>query len=430
MDAHTHLAAAAYRLVGSHPYLAAALWAMPRSPCPGLGTLAVDQRWRLYYDPETVLAWSVEELAGVLYHELCHLLRDHAGRAAAFADPRRWNLAADAEINDDLRAEGIALPGAPVYPELFDQPEGRLAEEYYATLSDVSDGGDQAGASGDAGAGECGSSAHGVPDTWEADTAGDQAGENTSDQAGLSAAEAHVVRHRVAQSIREHAAEPGTLPGHWSRWAEERLAPHVDWRRELAAALRAALASAPGAVDYTYTRPSRRQAVYGTVLMPALRQPLPSVAVVVDTSGSIESGQLAQALAEVEAILRAVGGRDGVTLLAVDAVVQSCNRIVRVEGIELAGGGGTDMGVGLIAAARLRPYPDVVVVVTDGYTPWPAQPPRGMRVIVVLCAARPDTQSTPAIPMPPSWARTIRLPQSLQDPGPWHALARRNGPLA
>ena len=81
----------------------------------------MDQWWRLYYDPAVVAAWPVEELAGVLYHEISHLLRDHAGRMKEF-ERAAANIAADAEINDDLIAEGIRLPANPVTPEKIGQP--------------------------------------------------------------------------------------------------------------------------------------------------------------------------------------------------------------------------------------------------------------------------------------------------------------------
>ena len=115
-EAETRLAAATLRLGWERPYLAAALWAVRRVARPGLGTLATDARWRLYYDPAAVASWTVEETAGVVYHELANLVRDHAGRAPAAAPPWLWNLAADAEINDDLLEEGIVLPGTPVTP--------------------------------------------------------------------------------------------------------------------------------------------------------------------------------------------------------------------------------------------------------------------------------------------------------------------------
>ena len=128
---------------------------------------------------------------------------------------------------------------------------------------------------------------------------------------------------------------------------------------------------------------------------------MPGVAVVVDTSGSITQGMLAAALSEVAGVLRAAGQREGVTVLSVDAAVHSCQRVFRPEQVRLSGGGGTDMGAGLTAAEKLRPRPDVAIVVTDGYTPWPKEPPRALKTIVVLTDARGAS---------PAWAKTLMLP--------------------
>jgi hypothetical protein len=41
-------------------------------------------------------------------------------------------------------------------------------------------------------------------------------------------------------------------------------------------------------------------------------------------------------------------------------------------------------------------------VLTDGFTPWPDEPPRGMRVVVGLLGDdAPDA---------PDWARAVRVP--------------------
>ncbi len=54
-------------------------------------------------------------------------------------------------------------------------------------------------------------------------------------------------------------------------------------------------------------------------LLSALRRPVPAVAVVVDTSGSVDDALLGQALAEVDGTLQAGGvRREAVTVLAVD----------------------------------------------------------------------------------------------------------------
>jgi predicted metal-dependent peptidase len=72
--------------------------------------------------------------------------------------------------------------------------------------------------------------------------------------------------------------------------------------------------------------------------------------------------------------------------------------------VELVGGGGTDMGAGINAAAALRPRPSITVVLTDGFTPWPAQPPKGMRVLIALLGDHS--------PAAPGWARSVHVPTS------------------
>ena len=59
------------------------------------------------------------------------------------------------------------------------------------------------------------------------------------------------------------------------------------------------------------------------------------------------------------------------------------------------------MGAGIDAAMALRPRPSVVIVLTDGYTPWPAAAPRSATVVVGLLGPRP--------PEPPSWARVVHI---------------------
>jgi Mg-chelatase subunit ChlD len=243
------------------------------------------------------------------------------------------------------------------------------------------------------GAGRCGSCATGQPEPWEDDP--------PEDGNGVSRAESEMIRRDVARQIMEHSQGRGNVPGHWTRWADEKLRPKIDWRKELAAAVRHAVADVAGASDYSYRRPSRRQGQVGNgkVVLPSLRRPVPSVAVVVDTSGSIGDAMLSQALAEVSGILKGLGQREGVHVLACDAEVQACRRVFRPEQVQLAGGGGTDMSAGLEAAAKLKPTPQVAVVITDGYTPWPDTAPRGMKVIVALTGEGKT----------PEWAKTIKI---------------------
>lgn len=384
-------AVAAARLWAAHrfPYLAAALFASPVSFRPGIATVAVDERWRLYVDPEVALRWSAEQLGSVLVHHAGHLLRDHAERARTLgvvaADTTAWVKAADAEINDDLRGAGLSLPIQPVLPGDLGCEEGRLAEEYFEAARARNDG-----------CNECGSGADGQSRQWDEPGDGDGAGD------GVSTYGAQLLRCQVAADVLRAGKQPGTVPGGLLRWAENVLRAKVDWRRVLAAELRRGISDVSGCVDYSYRRPSRRSKAAGRVILPALRRPVPEVAVVCDTSGSMTDDLLAAVLAEVDGVLRSVGVRSqGVRVLACDAAVHRARRVTAARQVELIGGGGTDMAAGIEAAANGRPRPGVVVVLTDGYTPWPWSAPKGVRVVVGLVGPAPTA--------PPPWARAVRI---------------------
>src|SRR5260370_52482 len=129
----------------------------------------------------------------------------------------------------------------------------------------------------------------------------------TAGQPARPAWQADLLRRQVAQDVIAHAKQAGNVPGGLLRWAEEILSPKVNWRKVLAAELRRAVAEVSGAVDYSYRRPSRRAAVAGNVVLPALRRPVPDVAGVCDTSGSMTEDPLAAAPAEGEGLRRAPG---------------------------------------------------------------------------------------------------------------------------
>ena len=383
----TKLLAARFRAATDRPYLASALYSLSVVESASVPTMGVDRRWRCYVSPAFVDQTPVPELAAVWIHEVAHLLRDHHGRAERLPAPDqrdrgRVNIAQDCEINDDLLADGLPLPEGRMEPRLFGLPAGRLFEEYLPGIPRQDARPD------------CGSGAHGVPSPWERDD---------PSAPGVSPVEAAALRRATAEAIRAHKRSRGTVPAGWERWAEQVLEPVVDWRRVLAGAVREAVAWASGAVDYTYRRPSRRTAAMRGVVLPALRRPLPQVAIVVDTSGSMDEDDLAAAMAEVTGVLREVGVRGNrVSVLACDADVHAVRRVTSAAQVELAGGGGTDMRVGIERALSARERPNVVIVLTDGYTPWPEEPV-GCRLIAALIE---DDEA----PDPPAWAETIRVP--------------------
>lgn len=385
---HTRLAAARLLAAEAQPFLAMALYALTAVADASQPTFGVDEQWRLYVNPHKLQEWSVIEVAGVLLHEVGHVLREHAGRAraVAVADERSrqlWNLAADAEINDDLLASGITLPAGPVTPDTLGMPEGKAAEYYYAGLAEqpvqpplVPD---------------CGSGCHGHGSQQDSPLL----------PAGLSDAEAMLLRRRVAEEIRRIAAQQtGGVAGGWLRWAEAVMHPRLDWRRLLAAKVRSSTAAVAGAVDYSYARPPRRRVP--RVVLPSLRRPLPRVAVIVDTSGSVDDDLLRLAWTEVHGCMRTLGiRRDLLTVYAADTVVHRLTGPLRRQAA-LTGGGGTNMAQAIETVLAVRPGPDLTVVITDGLTPWPRTRPHGAVIIALLPSPLPR-------PAPPFWAHVVEV---------------------
>ncbi|CUU36131.1 Predicted metal-dependent peptidase [Armatimonadetes bacterium DC] len=406
----------------------------------------------------------VQQLGFLWYHEVMHWLRQHEARAADIrAVPEVWNLACDMEINDYL-PDGLAYPefgGAfrAVFPRDYGLEEGHTAEWYYRRLLEQqeqqrqqrgeSDAGEQeqeqqagggsageqekqeqagGGSSGEqekdeqqaggVGAGEqdmeCGSSAsavqrggwdegsgvHGQPRPWELPAESEEA-------PALSEFDRQALRETVAHNIIEHQKNRGTLPAGLVRWAEEVLKPKVNWREQLKRVVRGAISEGFGQrLDYSLRRPNRRLSVYHPLYLPSLQgEYRPRVACVVDTSGSISDRELTQALAEVRAVLEQL--RVPITIIPCDAVPYEAIQVMRGsdwlkvrEG--LRGGGGTDMVAGLQAALELTPKPDAVIVLTDGYTPFPTERPKDT---VVIWALWQYGDAEPPLPPMPPWQK-------------------------
>lgn len=390
---HMAFAAARFAAGRRQPYLNAALFALSPWAAEGLGTFGVDRRWCIYLDPHRLTTWSVEECAGVLLHEVGHLVRDHArrGDALGLADHQRrfrWNVAGDLAINDDLVADGVPLPANTLTPAGLGLPSGRLEEEYFALVEAMAERGELdlvapppmagPGSRGDgdpspgAGAGDCGSAGDGHARPWESEDEDEPGGPRW-----LTEPEASGIRLQVARAVRE----TGTSPAGWQRWAVSTEPTTSDWRRTLRTAIRRPRSWRSGNLDATWQRPHRRGDERSDLLRPGTRSPAFEVAVVLDTSASMSDAEIGAALAEIHAISRQCGLRR-LWFVACDARPRTPVRVQRVEATHVVGGGGTDLRPAISLLSTLRPQPDVAVVITDGWTPWPTAVPRHTELVV------------------------------------------------
>lgn len=412
-------------LASEHPYIASVLWNLRPVEKPGIGTMGVDEHWRLYYDPAISTKWNEEQITAVLFHEVNHILRGHQidNRARHFMhctppssscskcaeQSMRWNWAADAEINPGLVKLGFKLPEDGIFPDKFKMPDGKLAEEYY----DMFDKQNQPPPPQQCG--QCGNGGQskqkqqgqgqqpGQPGHQHGHGCGSVAGNKQPYEDGepseadkLSQTEKDLMIRDVAKKIEDHIKNRGNVPGGLEIWAQNILHPKVPWQKELRVSSLRNVAECAGKREYSYKRPHRRQAC-SQVLMPTLRDFKPRVGIIRDTSGSMGSDDHARTLGETRGILEALGGE--VIDIEVDCAVHGVKKVRSVKEVKIQGGGGTDMGVGIDHAATLKPKLDLVVVLTDGYTPWPSNPPP-FKCIVVLTQGQAKNQV-------PGWAKVI-----------------------
>ncbi|MYN66520.1 MAG: VWA domain-containing protein [Acidobacteria bacterium] len=387
--AQRRLQAARLWIAANRPYYSKAVFSCPVIPTAPPGRVGIDDRWRIYANSEFLESLTVKEAAAELIHVLNHALRDHAQRARNSSVDAltvlEWNAAADCEINDDLYEDDLIEDDGWVFPDDLGMSEFMAAEHYYRHLLDngipvpvhI----------------ECGSGCHSHAVPYELGT----------DSDALSDLDRALLKRAVAAAVADHqkAHGPGNVPEGLARWAQQTLHPKVDWRQQLAAALRSSVHHKTGMADYTWQRPSRRQQPQDLVLRPAMTRPVPSIVVVVDTSGSMSQQELDRALTEISAIIATVVPGDSVRVLAVDSDVHTDQHIHNAKLIRLAGAGGTNMAAGIEAAAETKP--DAIVVITDGWTPWPPTRPAGARC--VIAALTDDCRMRDV----PDWIQTVDM---------------------
>ena len=141
-------------------------------------------------------------------------------------------------------------------------------------------------------------------------------------------------------------------------------------------------------------------------MTPAMHQPIPKVATIIDTSGSMSADAISACRAEVEGIVKRAGLRgDNHVVLDVDAAVGGVQKVRDGRSLVLDGGGGTDMRVGFDAAMKLNPKPNIIVCLTDGWTPWPEVCPPGRNVVIGIVGTTDEHEQVRGTT--PEWAQTV-----------------------
>lgn len=351
-------------------------------------TMAVDTGWRLYYSSDFVNSETPEALATVLLHECMHCMLEHGKRFEALPAGNKnnllWNYAGDCAINQVL--DDSHMPWTEVTPVRYENIANQGVDRSMTTeVAHAKMVAYQLANPSEKSESDCGSVSGGKRRSYELES-------NDVNSPSSTVNQQDNILDTVASAVIKAEENGEEIPEAISRIARDRLEPTVNWKKLLAFNLRNAIANVAGRRDYTYSRPSRRQEGVkqsgGNIVLPAMRQPQPpSVGIVLDTSGSISDESLEIYLGEIRGIFSAVGVSSGIWVLPCDSKVHEVQKIrsFDLSKLRIKGGGGTNMGAGIEEALKIRPRVNIVIILTDGATPWPEfQPPGSVNYLAVL----------------------------------------------
>ncbi len=390
------------------PYFSEAIYAMQPVFVSGFDTFAVDKHGRLYLGVDALTTkWNREEAGSVLIHEVGHVLRQHGERLASpEIDPKLANIATDMEINDDL--DFLPLPPH-VHPGDREFPVGLLAEDYYQLLLQQRRSNLSQKMSGNAGGSPSSSSGAGIADDKEdamQPTCGSGAGGDpldcelsASDSRAVSLSDIQQASLRVRTANNIQALPPGTVPGDWEEWSKRLLQPQVNWKRVIRGNASRMVDQVTQYSEETWTRANRRSSSMKPFILPGEVYNDTTIAIVLDTSGSMDMDYaMDSALSELQGLFKQRQVKT--TVICCDAEVSQVRDISSISELGQRRTGGTDMRVGIDMALDVYPTPSMIVVLTDGATPWPSSP---IKTPTLACLVG----SNPPVDDVPSWIKTI-----------------------
>lgn len=309
------------------------------------------------------------QLNGLVLHESGHVMWQHGfmwkhlwKRSARLA-----NQAADYVINLDIDKmskkypDVIALPPGALLDYRFD---GMDTQQIFLILEQEQEKGkgrkpsDESSEGG--GDGE-GAEGHG--------------GFDEHDFSELDEAERKELQSEVESAIRQGQMLAGKMGGDMPRAFKELTDPTVNWEDQMRQFM---TEQASGKELSTWRKPNRRWLQYDEIMPSTFSERLRSVAVVYDTSGSIGEELLSVFSSELVSICN-VCRPEQLHLIVCDAKVHSHDVYGEFDYEKLKqrrdfrGGGGTDMRKALDFINKNGIEAQAVVVLTDGYTPFPTE---------------------------------------------------------
>lgn len=401
------------RILCDHGFYGLLLMHMRFGLDESVGTACTDGKF-VVFAPSFLKDLSDKELDFVMMHEIMHVVLQHCMRGDGL-DKERYNIACDIVVNSNILFEndmrlssitlkkyGVAMHTTPAGKEGYEY----TAEQVYDMVSLA-----QRGAGKEQNNRMCNEyfGAEGEGLDKNNDDRGSQCGwDNHSrwgkykEDAGLKDAwNKRIIDAAEAISVRAASSGRGELPLFAKRLLEKLKKPKLDWRTLLQNFVQQEIC------DYSFCPPDRR---FGDnpFFLPDFNEKedtVGNVLFMVDTSGSISDAMVAAAYSEIKGAIDQFNGRLKGWIGFFDVAVSEPVPFVDEEEllrIKPVGGGGTNFyNVFLYIKEEMQDnLPETIVVLTDGYAPFPEEEMAGEIPVLWLINNEKIT---------PPWGKVARI---------------------
>lgn len=367
-------------LISQMPFFGSIICRRPPKFSDKVPTAGVNARGDLFINPEFVYSLSREEVIFLLAHETMHVVWMHAIRENG-RDHRLWNIAADAVINQMLigmnKSSMRFIKGGVNMPEYKDWAVEKVYDDLLKKHPEMKGNSSPQDGDGDGDAGEDSQSSSGSGSGYDPDS--DPMGNDLDSSGASKMTEAEKERRAVEtkQMVAEAAMaarKAGQFGGSLAKMVDAMLEVKTPWYSILEQYM-----VGRSSQRQSWAHPNRRY--LQTAYLPCMEHEpsMGGVVIGIDTSGSIGLEEAKSFISHVNAIMEQCHP-------AWVKVVYCDHMVERVDEFEpddypltvtdLPGGGGTDMGeVTRWIEDECEDLPDVCIIFTDGYTPFPGSTP-------------------------------------------------------
>lgn len=306
-------------------------------------TAATDGRF-FYYNRDFISKLTKEETIFLVAHEVEHCVYDHMGRRGS-RNAKAWNAAADYVINWELHEHRVGKlpdPKTSGVQACFDAKyRGMFTEEVYELLMKDPN--------------------QNFPEFDIHLEPGDGKGEP------MTAEEIRNLRDEITAAVLQASkVDVGNTPLGVKRMLKDITEPQMDWRQILDMQMKSMVKS-----DFTWSRCSRKSQSSGIYLPAMKEEPRLSVAIGIDSSGSISDGMIRDFLGEVKGIMEQFTDFE-VRLWCSDTKVYNeqiytPDNLNEIDEYQVMGRGGNDFNCNWDYMKEQGIEPERFIHFTDGY---------------------------------------------------------------